>query len=112
MRSFNAESSMCVGDAIVVVSIYILFDFLERSSLEDLCCSIFLLLGLALLYRRICAWLCSFLVIRVIDFVAPQPALIDQSSITSDFQLLLFFQVILFQFIHFLHVVKFPAIHS
>jgi hypothetical protein len=34
--SVNAEASLCVGDAILVVSIYILFVFLARSSFEDL----------------------------------------------------------------------------
>jgi hypothetical protein len=71
MCSFNAEVSLCVRDAVLIVSIYILVIFLDRNSLECFRCSIFSLLGLALLHRRICAWLCSFLVIRVIDFVAP-----------------------------------------
>jgi hypothetical protein len=71
MCSVNAEASLCVGDAILVVSIYMLVVFLDRSSFEGLRYSIFRLLCFSLLYRRICAWLCSFLVIRVIDFVAP-----------------------------------------
>ena len=54
----------------MVVSTYILVVFLD-SWFECLWCPIFCRLGLALLYGRICACLCSFLVIRVIDFVAP-----------------------------------------
>ena len=36
MCSFNAEASLCVGDAILVASIYILFVFLDIISFEDL----------------------------------------------------------------------------
>jgi hypothetical protein len=71
MCSFNAEAFMCVGDAILIVSLYILFVFLDRSSFEGLRCSICRVLSLARLYRPICARLCFVLVIRVIDFVAP-----------------------------------------
>jgi hypothetical protein len=46
MCSFNAEASLCVGDAILVVSIYILVVFLDRSSFEGLRYSVFRLLGL------------------------------------------------------------------
>ena len=58
MCSVNVEASLCVENAILVVSTYILVVFLDICSFEGLRCSIYRLLGLALLY--ICAWLCSF----------------------------------------------------
>jgi hypothetical protein len=60
MCSFNAGASLRVRDAVLVVSKYILVVFLDSNSLECFRCSIFSFLGLALLHRRICAWLCSF----------------------------------------------------
>ena len=51
MCSFNAEASLCVGNAILVVSIYILDVFLDASSFEGFRCSIFRLFGLARLHR-------------------------------------------------------------
>ena len=39
MCSFNVEASLCVGDANVVVSIYILVVFLDRRSFALLCFS-------------------------------------------------------------------------
>ena len=113
MCSCNAEAPLCVGDAILFVSTYILVVFLDISWFECFRCSICCRLGLALLYGRICACLCSFLVIRVIDFVAPSPALIDQSSVTFDFQLNLFFQVTLFysSLYTFFVVIKLPSVN-
>lgn len=47
----NASAPLCVGDAILVVIIYISAIFCDRTSFKGVCCSILRLLGLALLTR-------------------------------------------------------------
>ena len=62
MCSFNAEASLCVGNVILVVCIYILVVFLDRSSFEGLRCSIFRILGLARRideFVRVCVFFCD-----------------------------------------------------
>jgi hypothetical protein len=77
MCSCNAEAPLCVGDAILVVSTYILVVFLDISWFECLRCSLFVVWVLRFYTDEFVRGYVLFLVIRVIDFVAPQPALID-----------------------------------
>jgi microcystin degradation protein MlrC len=108
VRSFK-PAPLCVGEAIVVVIIWITTIFHDRSSFQCMCCSIFHFLGFIPLARRIvCVDGLLFFFCDLDNFFGPnlQPALIEQSSFIFDFHLSLFFQItllyIVFQLIHFL----------
>jgi hypothetical protein len=52
--SFNATVLLCVGDSIFVVIISNSVIFLDRSSFEGMCCSIFRVLGLVFWSEELC----------------------------------------------------------